>query len=102
MSPKTEIFCPEQLYHRSITIAKYRRSKGVEFLICNSCFWCTSLLSSDVRYARFDVCPCCKSYTIESMPIAPNDEYSFYNDEKTGVVLEFRYLKEEEEAKEGK
>jgi hypothetical protein len=39
---------------------------------------------------------------LESMPIAPNDEYSFYNDEKTGVVLEFRYLKQEERAKEEK
>jgi hypothetical protein len=39
---------------------------------------------------------------IESMPIAPNDEYSFYNDEKTGVVLEFRYLKEGEGAKGGR
>ena len=101
MSHPTQIFCSEQLNHGSVSISIDRRSKNVNFLICNSCFWCTSLLSSDARYTRFELCPCCESSMIESMPIAPNDEYSFYNDEKTGVVLEFRSLKKEG-AKEGK
>jgi hypothetical protein len=39
------------------------------FLICNWCFWCSSLLSDNY----FDKCPTCKSENIEIIPIAQTE-----------------------------
>jgi len=97
----TQFLCPERQNQLSVSTAKDRRSRNVEFIICNSCFWCSSLIRDNLRSTHFELCPCCKSSMIESMPIAPNDEYSFHMDEKSGVVLEFRYLNHEGK-KEGK
>jgi len=55
-----------------------RISKKVDFLSCNSCFWCASYL----KLRSFGVleCPSCDENTIERMPLHANDVYSFdYN-----------------------
>jgi len=68
------------------------RPKSVKFVICNSCFWCSSLLDR-AHYTTFiSKCPCCKSEMIESMPVEPGEEYSFQKNEVSGVILEFRSL----------
>ena len=76
------------------SISKHRGSDPVQFVICNSCFWCTSLLFGARFSIRIDECPCCKSDMIESMPIESDEEYLFHENEKSGVTLEFRSMAE--------
>jgi hypothetical protein len=60
--------------------------KGVNFLICPSCFWCASCLSPDSSFAK---CPSCIEEYLESMPIAKNENYLFNYDKKRGITMEF-------------
>jgi hypothetical protein len=62
-------------------------SKKIDFLLCNSCFWCASYLN--LRSFGFMKCPSCKENTIERMPLSANDVYSFDYNPVTGVILEF-------------
>jgi rubrerythrin len=64
-----------------------RISKKIDFLLCNSCFWCASYLNMR-DYADIE-CPSCKQNTIEWMPLCANDVYSFDHNRVTGVILEF-------------
>ena len=61
----------------------YRKA---QFLICDSCFWCASILDERVVSGA---CPLCKGTLLESIPIAPDEAYRFDNNPKGGVVLEF-------------
>ena len=61
--------------------------KGVNFLLCPSCFWCASCFSPDS--ASFAKCPSCIEGNIESIPIAENENYRFINDKKLGITMEF-------------
>ena len=70
--------------------------KQVEFLICPSCFWCASCLSSQMfrtvaakGSASLAKCPLCIDGNIESVPVAENEEYKFDYDIKRGVTMEF-------------
>ena len=64
-----------------------RISKKIDFLLCNSCFWC----ASDLNLRSFGIidCPSCDENAIERMPLYTNDVYSFDYNRVTGVVLEF-------------
>ncbi len=62
-------------------------SKKIDFLLCNSCFWCASYLN--LRTVDVIECPSCNENTIEWMPLHTNDVYSFDYNRITGVVLEF-------------
>lgn len=64
-----------------------RISTKIDFLLCNSCFWCASYLN--LRSFGFMECPSCKENTIERMPLSANDVYSFDYNRVTGVILEF-------------
>lgn len=64
-----------------------RISKRIDFLLCNSCFWCASYLN--LRGYDVSECPSCKESTIERMPLSANDVYSFDYNQVTGVILEF-------------
>ena len=57
----------------------YYSQSAVIFQICQSCFWCAS---SFIRLRVFDKCPLCyREDTIDSMPIASGEIYSYdYND----------------------
>ena len=57
------------------------------FSICNSCFWCASILYNDVR--PFRACPNCMNYELEFMPISTRESYKFDYDKRHGVTLEF-------------
>ena len=77
--------------------------KQVEFLICPSCFWCASGLSSHMLRtvaaakdsASLAKCPSCIEGNIESIPVAENEEYKFDYDIKRGVTMEFFRLSSE-------
>lgn len=60
--------------------------KRVQFLICDSCLWCASVL--DDREVSGG-CPLCKDAALESIPIALGESYRFDQNCKRGVVLEF-------------
>jgi hypothetical protein len=74
--------------------------KGVNFLLCPSCFWCASCLSPDSSFTRG---PSCIEGDIESIPIAENEIYRFSNDKKTknDVIEELidKFLKEKNHPK---
>ena len=57
-----------------------------EFSICESCFWCASILSGGALVGR---CPCCKSSMLESIPIATGESCRFDYSTKRGVMLDF-------------
>lgn len=65
-----------------------RIADKIDFLICNSCFWCASCLTLDVEFA-IDECPYCKASSIEYIPIAANETYSFEYNPTSGITLEF-------------
>jgi hypothetical protein len=72
---------------------KTRISEETYFLICQSCFWCASYISSQIpnRITKQVItkCPSCIVGNIESLPIAKNEEYRFGYNTKRGVTMEF-------------
>jgi hypothetical protein len=76
---------------------KTRISDEINFVICQSCFWCASCLSSKILStiaaaedsASAPKCPSCIEGNIESIPIAENENYRFDYDTKRGVTMEF-------------
>jgi len=65
-----------------------RISKKIDFLLCNSCFWCASYLNLRRSFGVIE-CPSCKENTLERMPLSANDVYLFDYNRVTGVILEF-------------
>ena len=57
------------------------------FLMCKSCFWCASSLSS--MYRSLKACPSCMNSELEFMPISSDERYIFDYDTRHGVTLEF-------------
>lgn len=62
-----------------------RISKRVRFAICNSCYWCASLLlDSSIK------CPICESdKNVEVMSISNNESFKVSRDPKAGIILAF-------------
>jgi hypothetical protein len=58
----------------------------VQFLICDSCFWCASTLADKAVIGR---CPCCGADAVESIPVAAGEKYRFDYNIKGGITLEF-------------
>jgi hypothetical protein len=74
---------------------KTRISDQINFII-SSCFWCASCLSSQILSTIAETndfsllkCPSCIDGNIESIPIAENEGYRFYYDNKRGLTMEF-------------
>jgi hypothetical protein len=69
----------------------------INFLICPSCFWCASCLSSRILSTMSSAddctsvakCPSCIKGNVESIPIADDEEYRFDYDVKRGVTMKF-------------
>ena len=75
---------------------KTRISNQINFIICQSCFWCASCLSSQILSTIAETndfpllkCPSCIDGNTESIPIAENEGYRFYYDTKRGLTMEF-------------
>ena len=56
------------------------------FQICQSCFWCVSALR-ETRMIK--ICPVCTSEEIDSLPVSPNEAYTYDVSESAGVTLSF-------------
>jgi hypothetical protein len=68
-------------------------SDQISFLICQSCFWCASYISTVTAFTakrRVDApptkCPICIEGNIESMSINKNEVYKFDYDPKRGIT----------------
>lgn len=61
----------------------------INFLICNSCYWCASVYSNMNNLVNAK-CPVCDdSSNLESMPIYKKESFKINYNSKCGVVLEF-------------
>ena len=77
--------------------SKTRIYEEITFVICQSCFWCASCMSSRILItmgagdisASLAKCPSCIEGNIESIPIAKNENYRFDYNAKRGVTVEF-------------
>ena len=59
----------------------------IDFLICQSCFWCASYISPQIyrrmTEATIAKCPRCTRGNVESLPIAQNEKYRFHYDNQS-------------------
>jgi hypothetical protein len=62
-------------------------SDKINFLLCESCFWCASYLNNYRKVVTN--CPICGNKNIESMPISHDEVHTSNHDPKRGVTLEF-------------
>ena len=69
-----------------------RISDKIYFLLCESCFWSASYLSTSYNNMKDPIthCPICNTEKIELMPISDNEEYRFEYNVKQGIILEFK------------
>src|ERR671914_1226435 len=66
----------------------HEHSNDVSFFqICQSCFWCSSTLYAT---RMIKICPVCTSEGIDSLPISPNEVYTYDVSESAGVSLSFK------------
>ena len=62
-------------------------SDKINFLLCESCFWCASYFNNYRKVVTN--CPICVSKKIESMPISHDEVHTSSHDPKRGVTLGF-------------
>jgi rRNA maturation endonuclease Nob1 len=62
-------------------------SDKINFLLCESCFWCASYFNNYRKVVTN--CPICGSKNIESMPISHDEVNTSSHDPKRGVTLGF-------------
>ena len=73
---------------RRNSAGNHNHSHDVSFFqICQSCFWCTSTLHAT---RMIKICPVCTSEGIDSLPISPNEVYTYNVSESAGVSLSFK------------
>jgi hypothetical protein len=73
---------------RRNSVAYHDHSHDVSFFqICQSCFWCTSTLHAT---RMIKICPVCTREGIDSLPISPNEVYTYDLSESAGVSLSFK------------
>jgi hypothetical protein len=68
-------------------------SDRINFVICQSCFWCASDISTQYNKMNKEKiiakCPFCNADNIESTPIAENEKYRFNYDTRRGITMMF-------------
>ena len=63
-----------------------RMSDVAHFLICDSCFWCASVLKEDYELK----CHSCGSKINSMTPVMSNEKFAVEVDEKRGITLSFQ------------
>ncbi|HEY7079153.1 MAG TPA: hypothetical protein VH500_05595 [Nitrososphaeraceae archaeon] len=61
----------------------------IDFLICNTCFWCASIYSTTNNISRINCSVCNDTSNLESMPISKDESFRINYNPKAGIVLEF-------------
>jgi hypothetical protein len=60
------------------------KNRIADFMICNSCLWCASML-----YSYYPTkCPICTGTSVELIPLARSESYRVRMD-RTGISLKF-------------
>jgi hypothetical protein len=72
-----------------VTFGRNGIFENINFLLCESCFWCASQSNNCNLDDMIIGCPSCNSNRVESMPISHDEIYRFDHDPKHGVSLEF-------------
>ena len=62
-------------------------TERINFLLCESCFWCASYFNNYRKVVTN--CHICGSKKIESMPISHDEVHTSSHDPKRGVTLGF-------------
>ena len=62
-------------------------TEEINFLLCESCFWCASYFSNYSEVVS--KCPTCGNDNVESMPILHDEVYTSNHDPKRVVTLGF-------------
>jgi hypothetical protein len=70
-----------------ITSKKSIVRQKIDFLFCESCFWCASYFNNYIQVVT--KCPSCSSNNVESMPISNDEVYTFSHNRTRGITLEF-------------
>ena len=88
---QTEEETAQQANKKNTTAEKKVTSTRRYFLICQTCFWCASLIDrlDDIQNLFVNICPTCNDNNIESLPISYSEHYHFEYTETRGVELEF-------------
>jgi ssDNA-binding Zn-finger/Zn-ribbon topoisomerase 1 len=75
--------CKDRLVLRSIN--------RINFVICNSCYWCASYLCIDGLDSSKQVigCPLCNSHDIEQIPISSNESFRIEYNVARDMDMEF-------------
>ncbi|AIF83935.1 hypothetical protein NTE_01875 [Candidatus Nitrososphaera evergladensis SR1] len=69
-----------------MALVEQQRNK-ISLLVCNSCYWMSSLLDSSKEVPN---CPSCGT-TLESLPVENNERCTIEAaDTKTGLIVEFQ------------
>ena len=70
---------------------KTRISDEINFIICQSCFWCASYISTLSASDSISItkCPSCIEGNIESIPMVENEDYRYESDTERGVTMKF-------------
>ena len=60
------------------------------FVMCESCYWCASLIDTNRKEIDLKSCPNCKiQQALSTVPITPNEMFTFSYSEIHGVELDF-------------
>jgi hypothetical protein len=87
---ESQFICPDNNPNlgRYSAASHHDHSHDVSFFqICQSCFWCSSTLHAT---RMIKICPVCTSEGIDSLPISPNEAYTYDVSESAGVSLSFK------------
>lgn len=70
------------------SVGYHNHSHDISFFqFCQSCFWCASSLYAT---RMIKICPVCTSEGIDSLPISPNEVYTYDVSQSAGVSLSFK------------
>ena len=75
----------KQHQHQHQQQGSVRRFHDAAFLICNSCFWCASILSNNADY---EICPNCNGVKLESTLLTEKEAYQI-SMENENLSVEF-------------
>ena len=75
---------------------KYGSVESV-LVLCETCHWCTTYF--DKSRIPNNKCLICENNMISTFPILPNEEFTFYYNEKRGVELVFGLKKSKDRDK---
>jgi len=64
---------------------KMTELREISFLICNSCFWCATVI---FHTATSHICPTCKGKDIETVPIRSNEKHAYNYDARSSIGVQ--------------